>query len=66
VSSRPPLPPINLASAEPSPEPTRAAPTKATDDAGSDGLTNLVKLLIAAAVLLGLGGAIGLYATRSH
>jgi hypothetical protein len=60
--------PIPLESLVPeSPDPTTtpaAATTPKRDD--SDGLTRIVQLLVAAAAVLGIGGGVGLYLTRSH
>jgi predicted lipid-binding transport protein (Tim44 family) len=58
---------VVLESPSPSPAPaqtTAAKPAAKTSD--SDRVGTLVQLLLAGAVLLGVGGGTGLYLTRSH
>jgi hypothetical protein len=58
---------VVLESPSPSPAPAQTAAARpAAKSSGSDRLDTLVKLLLAGAVLLGVGGGTGLYLTRSH
>jgi hypothetical protein len=51
----------------PSPQPAAAPVTRAAAGTSDlDRFTRLIELLLAAALLLGLGGAYGLYATRNR
>ena len=61
------LPPVVLESPSAAPAPVQTAAARpAAKTSDSDRLGTLVKLLLAGAVLLGVGGGTGLYLTRSH
>jgi hypothetical protein len=45
-------------------EPT-TAPVAATTDKPADTVTRLIQLVVSAGVLLGIGGGVGLYLTRT-
>lgn len=63
-----PLPPLELTSISPSPLPaqTAAARPAAATTHSTDRTTRMIELLLGAAVLLGVGGAYGLYATSDR
>lgn len=65
-STASPSPLTGVVEESPTAEPTQTAaakPTASTTKTGTNRLTRLIELLLAAAVLLGVGGAYGLYAT---